>query len=32
MSMSGIEIRDGLRKRSNRRSYRIGSMSVIRSE
>ena len=32
MSMSGIEIRSALRKRSKRRSYSIGSTSVIRSE
>ena len=30
MSMSGIEIRLGFRKRSKSRSYRIGSRSVIR--
>ena len=29
MSMSGIDTRDGLRKRSNSRSYLIGSRSVI---
>jgi hypothetical protein len=29
MSMSGIVFRPGLRKRSKRRSYLIGSMSVI---
>ena len=29
MSMSGIETRSGLRERSNSRSYRSGSMSVI---
>ena len=32
MSMSGISLRPGLRKRSKSRSYRIGSMSVISSE
>ena len=29
MSMSGIDLRPGFRKRSKRRSYWIGSMSVI---
>ena len=32
MSMSGIDLRPGLRKRSNSSSYRIGSTSVMRSE
>ena len=32
MSMSGIDLRPGFRNRSNIRSYRIGSMSVIASE
>ena len=31
MSMSGIEIRSGFRNRSKSRSYRSGSISVIRS-
>ena len=31
MSMSGIEMRSGFRKRSKRRSYASGSISVIRS-
>ena len=31
MSMSGIEMRLGLRNRSKRRSYSIGSRSVIQS-
>ena len=31
MSMSGIEMRLGLRNRSNSRSYSIGSRSVIQS-
>jgi hypothetical protein len=31
MSMSGIEIRSALRKRSKSRSYASGSTSVIRS-
>ncbi len=32
MSMSGIDTRLGLRNRSNSRSYRIGSRSVMRRQ
>jgi len=32
MSMSGIEMREGFRKRSNSRSYLMGSRSVMRRQ